>query len=48
MIGREIPRSPVSKAGEVEGGFKTSYDNGSSGETTLGYIKAGSKTGRSA
>jgi iron complex outermembrane receptor protein len=43
MIGREIPRSPVSEAGEVEGGFKTSYDNGSSGETTLGYIKAGSE-----
>jgi len=41
MIGREIPRSPVSKAGEVEGGFKTSYDSASSGETTLGYIKAG-------
>jgi iron complex outermembrane receptor protein len=41
MIGREIPRSPVSRAGEVEGGFKTSYDSASSGETTLGYIKAG-------
>ena len=41
MIGREIPRSPVSKAGEVEGGFKSSYDSASSGETTLGYIKAG-------
>ena len=43
MIGRDIPRSPVSNTGEVEGGFKTSYDNGSSGETTLGYIKAGSE-----
>ena len=41
MIGREIPRSPVSTAGEVEGGFKSSYDSASSGETTLGYIKAG-------
>ena len=41
MIGREIPRSPVSEAGKVEGGFKTSYDSASSGETTLGYIKAG-------
>ena len=41
MISREIPRSPVSKAGEVEGGFKTSYDSASSGETALGYIKAG-------
>ena len=41
MIGRDIPRSPVSTAGEVEGGFKSSYDSASSGETTLGYIKAG-------
>jgi len=41
MIGREIPRSPVSTAGEVEGGFKSSYDSASSGETTLGYIKVG-------
>ena len=41
MIGREIPRSPVSTAGQVEGGFKSSYDSASSGETTLGYIKAG-------
>ena len=41
MIGREIPRSPVSEAGKVEGGFKTSYDSASSGETTQGHIKAG-------
>ena len=41
MIGREIPRSPVSEAGKVEGGFKSSYDSASSGETTQGHIKAG-------
>ena len=41
VIGREIPRSPVTEPGTVEGGVEASQDTASDGETFLGYAKTG-------
>lgn len=42
VIGREIPRTPV-EDGMIEGGFEFSHDSANDGETSLGYVKAGTQ-----
>lgn len=41
VIGREIPRSPLTEPGTIEGGLEARHDTASDGETLLGYAKTG-------
>ena len=44
VIGREIPRTPVTELGTIEGGLELSHDTATDGESALGYAKAGGES----